>query len=93
MAGSDAGRARRPLEGSSRVLCLPGGLEQRRQLAVEVGELAQQLTDALTSAGYTSEQARSANVDQLAAGTRPAVDTLVSAPGGDVAEEQPRRSA
>jgi len=43
--------------------------EQRRQLAVDVGELSQQLTDALTAAGYTRQQARSANVDALAAGT------------------------
>lgn len=43
--------------------------EQRRQLAVDVGELAQQLTDALTAAGYSQQQARSANVDALAAGT------------------------
>lgn len=43
--------------------------EQRRQLAVDVGELSQQLTDALTAAGHTREQARSANVHQLAAGT------------------------
>jgi hypothetical protein len=43
--------------------------EQRRQLAVDVGELAQQLTDALTAAGYSPQQARSANVHELAAGT------------------------
>lgn len=43
--------------------------EQRRQLAVDVGELSQQLTDALTAAGHSAEQARSANVHQLAAGT------------------------
>lgn len=43
--------------------------EQRRQLAVDVGELSQQLTDALTSIGCTAEQARSANVHQLATGT------------------------
>ncbi len=42
--------------------------EQRRQLAVDVGELSQQLTDALTAAGYHPEQARSANVHELAAG-------------------------
>lgn len=47
--------------------------EQRRQLAVEVGELSQQLTDALTTVGYSRRQARSANVHELAAGTwRPA---------------------
>ncbi|MGZ6669909.1 MAG: hypothetical protein ACXVH3_35140 [Solirubrobacteraceae bacterium] len=43
--------------------------EQRRQLAVDVGELSQQLTDTLTAAGYDPEQARSANVHELAAGT------------------------
>lgn len=43
--------------------------EQRRQLAVDVGELSQQLTDTLTGAGRTREQARAANVHQLAAGT------------------------
>lgn len=43
--------------------------EQRRQLAVDVGELSQQLTDALTTAGHSPQQARSANVHELAAGT------------------------
>jgi hypothetical protein len=43
--------------------------EQRRQLAVDVGELSQQLTDALSAAGHTLEQTRSANVHELAAGT------------------------
>jgi hypothetical protein len=43
--------------------------EQRRQLAVDVGELSQQLTDALTAAGYSPQQARSANVHALAADT------------------------
>src|SRR5919109_1143384 len=43
--------------------------EQRRQLAVDVGELSQQLTDALTAAGYHREHARSANVHELAGGT------------------------
>jgi hypothetical protein len=43
--------------------------EQRRQLAVDVGELSQQLADALTAAGYRPEHARSANVHELAAGT------------------------
>jgi hypothetical protein len=43
--------------------------EQRRQLGVDVGELSQQLADALTAAGLTREQARSANVHQLAADT------------------------
>lgn len=44
------------------------GCEQRRQLAVDVGELSQQLTDTLTAAGYSAEQARRANVHELAAG-------------------------
>ncbi|MGZ6617583.1 MAG: hypothetical protein ACXVFQ_24550 [Solirubrobacteraceae bacterium] len=43
--------------------------EERRQLAVEVGETSAWLTDALTADGHTREQARSANVHQLAAGT------------------------
>jgi hypothetical protein len=43
--------------------------EQRRQLAVDVGELSAALTAALTNAGHTPEQARSANVHELAAGT------------------------
>jgi hypothetical protein len=43
--------------------------EQRRQLAVDVGELSQQLTDALATAGYSRRQARSANVHELTAGT------------------------
>ncbi len=42
--------------------------EQRRQLAVDVGELSQQLTDTLAAAGYHPEHARSANVHELAAG-------------------------
>ena len=43
--------------------------EQRRQLAVDVGELSQQLADTLTTAGHRPEQARTANVHELAAGT------------------------
>ncbi|MGO9753260.1 MAG: hypothetical protein ACLP22_17480 [Solirubrobacteraceae bacterium] len=39
--------------------------EQRRQLAVEVGEISQQFTDALCAAGYSAQQARQANVHQL----------------------------
>jgi len=42
--------------------------EQRRQLAVDVGELSQQLIDTLTAAGYQPEHARSASVHELAAG-------------------------
>ena len=40
--------------------------EERRQLAVEVGELSHQLTDALCAAGWSMEAARQANVHQLA---------------------------
>lgn len=43
--------------------------EQRRQLAVDVGELSQQLTDTLTTVGYSRRQARCANVHELATGT------------------------
>jgi len=43
--------------------------EQRRQLAVDVGELTQQLADALTAAGYHPQHAQTANVHELAAGT------------------------
>jgi hypothetical protein len=45
--------------------------EQRRQLAVDVGEIAQQLTDALTQADWTAQQARRANVHQLAGRAAP----------------------
>jgi hypothetical protein len=40
--------------------------EERRQLAVEVGELSQQLTDALRAAGWSAQQAQQANVHELA---------------------------
>ena len=40
--------------------------EQRRQLAVEMGELSQQLTDALGAAGWSAQQAQHTNVHQLA---------------------------
>ena len=40
--------------------------EQRRQLAVDVGELSQQLTDALRAAGFTEHDARNLNVHTLA---------------------------
>jgi hypothetical protein len=43
--------------------------EERRQLAFDVGELSQQLTQALCAAGWTADQARHANVHQLAATT------------------------
>jgi hypothetical protein len=40
--------------------------EERRQLAVEVGELSQQLTDTLRAAGWSAHEARQANVHELA---------------------------
>jgi len=43
--------------------------EERRQLAFEVGELSQQLTEALTRVGFSTDDARNADVHQLAAGT------------------------
>ncbi len=45
--------------------------EQRRQLAVDVGEISQQFTTALCAAGYSAQQARQANVHQLAEPTPP----------------------
>jgi len=55
--------------------------EQRRQLAVDVGEIAQQLTDALTAAGWTAQQARRANVHQLAHRTRASAANRAASPG------------
>jgi hypothetical protein len=46
--------------------------EERRQLAVEVGELAAGLTDALCAAGFSERDARRADVHQLAQGGWPA---------------------
>jgi hypothetical protein len=43
--------------------------EERRQLAFDVGELSQQLTQALCAAGWNADQAHHANVHQLAATT------------------------
>jgi hypothetical protein len=40
--------------------------EERRQLAVEVGELSHQLTNALCAVGWSAPQARQANVHELA---------------------------
>jgi hypothetical protein len=40
--------------------------EQRRQLAADAGELIRELVDALTAAGWTEDQARDADVHQLA---------------------------
>jgi hypothetical protein len=45
--------------------------EERRQLAVEVGELAQRLTEALCAAGWTAADARNADVHQLAQAAQP----------------------
>lgn len=38
--------------------------EQRRALAIEVGEYSQQLTQALCAAGWSAQQARQANVHE-----------------------------
>jgi hypothetical protein len=43
--------------------------EERRQLAFDVGELAGQLTEALCAAGWSADQARKANVHELAGGS------------------------
>jgi hypothetical protein len=45
--------------------------EERRQLAVDAGELGHRLVDALIAAGWTDTQARNANVDHLAEGNGP----------------------
>jgi hypothetical protein len=42
----------------------------RRQLAVEVGELTQQLTEVLCAAGWSAEDARAADVHELAGAVR-----------------------
>jgi hypothetical protein len=47
--------------------------EQRRQLAVEVGELAQQLSEALCAAGWSKQDAERADVHQLARAAQPAI--------------------
>lgn len=41
--------------------------EERRRLAVDVGEFSQQLSEALCAAGWPEEAARGANVHELAA--------------------------
>jgi hypothetical protein len=41
--------------------------EARRQLAVDVGELSQQLIEVLCASGFTEQAARSADVHELAA--------------------------
>jgi hypothetical protein len=43
--------------------------EERRQLAVEVGELSQQLSDALCAAGWSADDAQDADVHKLARGS------------------------
>jgi hypothetical protein len=40
--------------------------EERRQLAVDVGELSQQLTEVLCAAGFSADDARNADVHMLA---------------------------
>jgi hypothetical protein len=40
--------------------------EERHQLAIEVGELSQQLTQALAAAGWSTHEAQHANVHELA---------------------------
>ena len=40
--------------------------EERRQLAVDVGELSQQLTEVLCAAGFSADDARNADVHELA---------------------------
>jgi hypothetical protein len=57
--------------------------EQRRQLAVDVGELAAQLTDLLTAAGWTAGQARAANVHQLATAVTTGSAAQARATGSD----------
>lgn len=49
--------------------------EERRQLAIEVGELAAGLTDALCAAGFDRQDARRADVHQLARGAWAASST------------------
>ena len=44
--------------------------EERRQLAVEVGELARELTEVLCAAGWSEEDARTADVHELSRAVR-----------------------
>jgi hypothetical protein len=60
--------------------------EQRRQLAVDVGELSEQLTRALCAAGWSTDQARHANVHQLAT---PDLRPPLTRDRGDYAAERP----
>jgi hypothetical protein len=52
--------------------------EQRRQLAVDVGELAARLTDVLLAAGWSIEQARAANVHHLVTAPGPPAEDHAS---------------
>ncbi|MCA1679822.1 MAG: hypothetical protein LC790_12245 [Actinobacteria bacterium] len=47
-----------------------GACEKRRALAVEVGELSQQLIEALCAADWSADDARDANVHELAGAVR-----------------------
>lgn len=40
--------------------------EERRQLAADIGEVIRQFVDALVAAGWSEQQARNANVHELA---------------------------
>ena len=60
--------------------------EQRRQLAVDVGELSQQLTQTLRAAGWSADQARHANVHQLAS---PKLRPALHADRGDYTAQRP----
>lgn len=44
--------------------------EERRQLAVEVGEVSQLLTDALCAAGWSADDAQEVDVHELASGVK-----------------------
>ena len=44
--------------------------EERRQLAAEIGEVIRRFVDALVAAGWSEEQARAANVHELAGAVR-----------------------
>ena len=46
--------------------------EQRRQLTADIGELIRQFVDALLAAGWTEQEARNANVHELAT-NKPAI--------------------
>ena len=43
--------------------------ERRRQLAADTGELIARFIDALVAAGWSEEEARNANVDELSRST------------------------